>query len=296
MRLTFMLSLLISVMVCGNAYAKKTVLVTGGLSGVGKEITLAFRDAGWEVWATSRDPEKYPAIANVNIRKLDVTDSNAIKALFKDIKHHHQHLDVLVNNAALTIIGPEETLSTKQAQTIMAVNVIGPLQMMQESLPMMRKNNGGKIINISSTSGIRALPGLGIYAASKMALEGLSAALAAEAAQWNIWVSVVEPGTVKGNWIQHAELTENLKEYPGYVTFTNQLKAKLKTKAQEQGQAPSEIAQLTLQIADSATPNFRYQTSDAAKTVANEVLLDPTGNFQRERATIFARELYDYHS
>jgi len=290
-------SLIVSIvlfMLCSTSYAKNTVLVTGGLTGIGKEISLSFRDAGWEVWATSRNPNKYASIQGVNIRLLDPTNAKAVKKLIKEIANNSGSLDVLVNNAGYGIIGPEEALSVEQTQNILNVNVVGPLLTMQEALPVMRKNHGGKIINVSSTSGIRAVPGLGIYAASKMALEGLSESLAAEVAQWNISVSLIEPGTVNNNWARNAELSDNLNLYPGYKTFTNKLRTKLISLSKTQGQDPQDIGHLAVTIANTDNPDFRYQTSKAANEVAESILVDPTGNKQRDQAIAFANALYEH--
>lgn len=286
----------VAVVLSSQVAAQKTVLITGGLSGIGKEITTTFRDDGWEVWTTSRTPEKHPPIEGVKVRKLDVTDSKAISALYKEIKSKSGKLDLLVNNAAFIVVGPTETLSVEQARQVMATNVIGPLQMMQEALPLMRANQGGKILNISSTAALSPIPGMGLYSASKMALEGMSTALAAEAAQWNIWVSVIEPGAVKGEAAAHATLPAKLNEFPGYVTFTNQLQRTLTSATKDYGQPPQQVANLVLSTAKTPQPNLRYQTSEEATELAVNTLVDPTGNTSRDAAISFARELYDRKS
>ncbi len=157
----------------------------------------------------------------------------------------------------------------------------------------MRANQGGHIINISSTAGLRALPGLGIYAASKMALEGLCEAVAAEVAQWNIQVAIVEPSAVKNDWVKNVIMAENINKFPGYKSFTHNLQTKLNTQASETGQEAQEIAQLTLQIANTPKPNLRYQTNTTSSALAHEVLVDPTGNKMREQTISLSRELYN---
>lgn len=272
---------------------QKTVLVTGGLSGIGKEIATEFQKDGWNVWVTSRNPNARDTIPGVTVRKLDVTDQAAIKKLMQDIQAKTGRLDVLVNNAGYGILGATETVSVAQARNLMDVNVIGPFLLMQEALPLMRANHGGHIINISSTSGLRALPGLGIYAASKMALEGLSEALAAETAHWNIQVSIIEPGTVKNDWVKNAEAAENINSYPGYKTFTNNLQSSLQQKALDVGQDPHEVAQLTVKIANTSKPDLRYQTNSTVAALAHEVLVDPTGNKMRDKTVAWGQELYE---
>lgn len=271
---------------------KKTVLITGGLSGMGKDIAMEFKNAGWNVWVTSRNPSQYETLSGVTVRKLDVTNQAEIKRLLTDIKAKDGRLDVLVNNAGYGIVGPTETISAAQARNLMDVNVIGPFLLMQAALPVMRANHGGHIINISSTSALRALPGLGIYAASKMALEGLSEAVAAETGHWNIQVSIIEPGTVNNDWAKNAVQAENLKEYPGYKTFTNNLRSSLQQKSMDAGQQPEEVAQLALKIANTPKPDLRYQTNSTVSALAHEVLVDPTGNKMRDQTSSWGRELY----
>ncbi len=271
---------------------QKTVLVTGGLSGIGKEISVKFRDAGWDVWATSRNPIRYRTITGINVRKLeDITDSVKVTELLEEIKAKSGRLDVLVNNAAFAVLGPTETMSSEQARKVLDVNVIAPLQFIQASLPIMRAQKNGHIINISSTSGLRTLPGLSLYGASKMALEGLSEGLAAEVAQWNIHVSIVEPGSVNNTWAKNAPSTDNLKNYPGYSKFTHKLRSTLNKKAQD-GQNPEEIANLIFEIANNPKPDLRYQTNPTVAALAQEILTDPTGNRIRDKTISFAREMY----
>lgn len=273
--------------------AKKTVLITGGLSGIGRDIATEFKNAGWNVWVTSREPQKRDQLAGVTSRQLNITDETAIRNLMNEIKAKDKRLDVLVNNAGYAVLGPTETVSAEQARNVMEVNVIGPFLLMQEALPLMRANHGGHIISISSTSGLRALPGLGIYAASKMALEGLCEAVAAEVAQWNIQVAIIEPGTVKNDWVKNVIMAENIHKFPGYKSFTNKLQTKLSNKAIDVGQESQEIAQLALKIANTPKPDLRYQTNTTVSALAHEVLVDPTGNKMREQTISLSNELFD---
>lgn len=289
---------LILILVCNSAIAatnptQRNVLITGGLSGIGRAMALEFKKEGWNVWVTSRDPKKYEAISGINIRQLDLTNPTNVKQLVKEIKTKDGHLDVLINNAGYAVLGPQETTSVEQARQLMDVNVIGPFMLTQEVLPLMRAQKGGYVINVSSTSGIRALPGLGIYAASKMALEGLSEALAAEVAHWNIKVVIIEPGTVNNNWVQNSLMADNINAYPGYKGFTNKLQKTLSKKAIEVGQQPEEIATLAVKIANTPNPNLRYQTNSTAQALATEILIDPTGNKIREKTLSWANELYE---
>jgi NAD(P)-dependent dehydrogenase (short-subunit alcohol dehydrogenase family) len=288
----------VTILISANptAYAAattKTVLITGGATGLGKEIAQAFKNDGWSVWVTTRDPSKHANLKGVTIRRIDITNQQQVHDLINEIKTINGRLDAVVNNAGYGVIGPQEAISVAQAQEQFNVNVIGPLVVTQQALPLMRANRSGHIINISSTSGLRALPGLGLYSASKMALEGMSESLAAELLPWGIKVSIIEPGTVKNDWAQNAQLAANLEQYPGYKPFTNRLRNNLIQKSQEIGQNPAEIANLAIIIANNPNPDLRYQTNSQAAAVANEVLAEPTGNLMRDKMCLMAKDLYD---
>jgi NAD(P)-dependent dehydrogenase (short-subunit alcohol dehydrogenase family) len=271
----------------------KTVLITGGAAGINKEITESFKKDGWHVWLATRDPSNYANLTDANVRKVDLSNQQQVHALVKEIRNKDGRLDVVVNNPGYGILGPQEAISATEAQTLFNINVIEPLIVIQESLPLLRASHDGHIINVSSISGLRAVPGLGMYAASKMALEGMSEALAAELVPWNIRVSIIEPGSVNNDWVQNAPQASNLDQYPGYKNFTNRLRKNLAQKSKEIGQSPQEIAQLILTVAKNPKPNLRYQTNSQAIGVANEVLTDPTGNEMRDKMALMAKDLYD---
>jgi short-subunit dehydrogenase len=138
----------------------------------------------------------------------------------------------------------------------------------------MREQESGHIINISSGVGVYSLPGLGLYSASKYALEGLSESLAASLSNWNIRVSIVEPGFVNNNWGKHCVVGSRVCNVEFYTKLNQGICNMLST---SRGQPNEEIAKLLLEIADMSKPNVRYQTSDSMRDWVSEKLLDPTG-------------------
>src|SRR5690606_32369841 len=129
----------------------------------------AFAQKGWQVWATDQsiNDTTFKAYPNVHVLKLDVTNEFDIQQVVDNILTEQPSIDVLINNAGYGLIGAQEAVSKEEIQRQFEVNVYGPVMLTQAVLPTMRENKKGHIINVSSTSGMRAIPGLGTYAASK---------------------------------------------------------------------------------------------------------------------------------
>lgn len=291
--------LILCLFACCSAYAvkpistHKTVLITNGTTGVGKEIAITFQKANWNVWVTCSNAKSCIQIHGVNVEKVDGTNLNSVKQLVTKIKSKSKSLDVLVNIPVYNIIGPQEAISITQAAEIFNNNIIGPLTVTQEILPLMRASHSGKIINVINTPGTRAIPGLGLYTASHMAIEGLSEALATELAPWQIKVSIVESSAVDGSWAKDTPSAANIDSHPGYKNFTHKLRADLTKKSNERGIHNQHIANLVLQIANTDKPNMRYQADKMAVSLLGEMSNDPTGNVNRDKMISLSKELFD---
>lgn len=270
----------------------KAVLITGAFDGIGKATTKTFAQQGWQVWATDQtvDELTFKAYPNVHVLKLDVTDELDIQHAVDSVLAEHGTIDVLINNAGYGLIGAQEAVSKEEIQHQFEVNVYGPVMLTQAVLPVMRENKKGHIINISSTSGMRAIPGLGTYAASKFAMEAISEALASEVSHWNIKVSVIEPGTVYTNWANNSVLAEN-SVVEDYDKLANNLQRYL-TKRLTEGQPPEEVAELIVKVVDDPNPHFRYQTSHHAREIASVKWRDVTGDTQIKQQKVFVEEMY----
>lgn len=270
--------------------SRKTVLITGGLTGTGKAIATAFLEDGWNVWCTSRTPDKYLTDPRIKVIKLDLSNTQSIKKALAIFKKNNERLDVLINNAGYGLLGPVENSDINQVRKQFETNVFGALQVIQATLPLLKPQSDPHIINISTAAAIRALPGLGIYSASKMALEGITEALAAELNQWNIRVSLVEIGAVKNDWIKNCVTAKKDMESDQYKNFTINFQ-KLGLEIAQNGQLPSEIGNLVLNIVKEKKPHFRYQTSLEALDVAREVYVDPSGDKVRNSMIKFCQQL-----
>src|SRR3954454_6532188 len=197
----------------------KTWFITGASRGFGREWTVAALERGDRVAATARDTgtlddlvEKY-GDALLPLR-LDVTDREADFAAVRQAHEHFGRLDVVVNNAGYGQFGLIEELSEAEAREQLETNLFGALWVTQAALPLLRAQGSGHILQVSSIGGISAFPLVGIYHASKWALEGMSQALAQEVAPFGIKVTLVEPGGFSTDWAgSSARHSEQLDDY-----------------------------------------------------------------------------------
>ena len=186
--------------------ATKTWLITGCSSGLGEAIARHVLASGDRAIVTARKRESVEKLAREHGDRalplaLDVTDLASVSAGVGEGARWAGGLDVLVNNAGYAVIGAIEELSDDEVRKQFDANVFGLWSMIRASLPTMRAQRRGHIINISSgISGFSAGPGLGAYAATKHAVEGLTEALAAEVAPLGIHVTAIEPGSFRTDW------------------------------------------------------------------------------------------------
>ncbi|GGL89448.1 SDR family oxidoreductase [Nakamurella endophytica] len=185
--------------------AEKVWFITGASRGFGKEWSTAALDRGDRVAATARDTSTLDDLVQaygdrVLPLQLDVTDRAADFAAVQQAHRHFGRLDVVVNNAGYGQFGMIEEISEQEARAQFETNVFGALWVTQAALPLLRAQGSGHIVQVSSIGGISAFPNIGIYNASKWALEGMSQALAQEVASFGVRVTVVEPGGYSTDW------------------------------------------------------------------------------------------------
>ena len=148
----------------------KVIVVTGASSGIGKSIALFLSSKGFIVYGTCRNPKKYN-IKDFELIKCDINSAVEIKNCIKYIVKKEGIIDVLINNAGIGITGPLEETSETDIKSAFQTNLFGPITIIKECIPIMRKNNSGLIINITSVLGYFGIPFRGIYCATKSSLE-----------------------------------------------------------------------------------------------------------------------------
>lgn len=255
---------------------EKVLLISGATQGVGLATARLFHENGWIVWAGFRKniPQELVKMENINLCYLDVTDDSSIDLTVNQIYSTHGKIDVLINNAGHGLIGAEECVTIQEVEQLFNTNFLGPLRLIQHVLPIMRLQNAGHIINISSCLGVRSLPGLGLYSASKFALEGLSESLAATVAPWNIKVTIVEPGPINNSWATSCRIGSRECSEAFYQDLQKSMNKMLSS---VQTQQSEEVAELLFKIVNDPKPRLRYQTSPSITNWVSKQLVDPTG-------------------
>lgn len=192
----------------------KVVVITGVSSGIGQVTAEKFAKLGHKVFGTVRNKVKAQPIEGVEFVEMDVSDEDSVQRGIHFIIEQAGHIDILVNNAGASLIGAVEETSIKEAEFLFNTNVFSILRTTQAVLPYMRIQHYGKIINVSSVLGFLPSPYMGLYSATKHAVEGLSESLDHELRQFGIRVSIVQPSFTKTNLDKNAPIVSSkIPEY-----------------------------------------------------------------------------------
>jgi len=183
------------------------VLISGCSTGIGRALTVEFAARNWRVFATARKSEVINDLKapNVDVSVLDVTDETSIKDCVNFVIAKAGRIDMLVNNAGLLLIGPLVELETSELRRQFETNVIGLNALTRAAVPHMIKRKSGKIVNVSSVSGVLPTPFAGAYCSTKAAVTALSDSLRMELAPFGINVVTVQPGGIKSNLSGNAD-------------------------------------------------------------------------------------------
>jgi len=254
---------------------KKVWLITGAGRGLGVDIAKAALAAGYAVVATGRNPGKVTQALgkadNLLIVKLDITQPAEASAAVAAAIERFGRLDVLVNNAANFYAGFFEELSPEQMEKQLATSLIGPMNVTRAVLPVMRRQQAGQVITISSTAGLVGFEFGAAYAASKFGLEGWMQSLQAEVAPFGIDTIVVNPG-----FFRTELLTEESTDFaePAIADYDERRAAQLQFWKGYNGQQsgdPARLAQALLTISSQQKPPRRFLAGADAIGTAEQV-------------------------
>ncbi len=251
--------------------AQKVWFITGTSRGFGQEWTEAALKRGDLVAATARNTETLAALVkiygdSVLPLQLDVTDRAADFAAVKQAYERFGRLDIVVNNAGYGLFGPVENLSEEQAHAQMETNFFGALWVTQAAIPYLREQKSGHILQVSSIGGIAAYPMLGLYHASKWALEGMSETLAQEVAPFGIHVTLIEPGGFGTDWSGSSSV--QVEPGPEYAFI---LEARKRTRAQLPSGDPAATQKAILTLVDTPNPPLRLFLGSSPLAIARSL-------------------------
>ncbi|HEX2549854.1 MAG TPA: SDR family NAD(P)-dependent oxidoreductase [Gammaproteobacteria bacterium] len=274
---------------------KKVVFITGASNGIGLATAKRLAQEGYRVIATARTPESHPQLSdltkeysNLSVKKLDVTDEEKnIQTLIQSIGK----IDILINNAGIGIVGVAESFSLEQIQRIIDTNVLGVVKVTNAVLPIMRVQNAGLILTISSIVG--PLPDMRqcFYSGSKAMIEHYTAQLKNDLkdAGYQIFVANIHPGPVVTNFESSASVGERFNgqenPYRNMDSQVNQWRTLMKN-----GRSISETVDTIMKVMNSPKPLFWNPTELRVYTNFSETYCDPTGERFSQGPTFAPKE------
>ena len=257
----------------------QTVLITGATDGLGKAAALLLAENGYRVFAAGRSAEKraqFEALANekklpLETLGMDVCDDGSVQRAVNLVYQKAGTIDVLINNAGLAYVATVEDMTMEDWRRQFETNFFGVVRVTQAVLPKMRERRSGRIIMISSVSGLVTPPTQGAYSASKHAMEGLSNALRHELYPFEVKTILIEPGYIVTNIQQTAvQLVQRYQEkiqngpyakvYAGSWSGAKSSRAKSKT-------TPEDCARIILRAIEAPKPKPRYGVTPLATTL-----------------------------
>jgi NAD(P)-dependent dehydrogenase (short-subunit alcohol dehydrogenase family) len=233
----------------------KVALVTGVSSGIGREIAELLARHGTRVFGTVRDPKSASSIHGVEIVRMEVTDDTSVNEAVQGIEQKAGPVQLLVNNAGYSTTGALEETSIEEAKQQFETNFFGVLRVTNAVLPGMRRDGYGRIVNISSVLGFLPAPYMGVYAASKHALEGYTETLDHEVRRFGVRAVLVEPFLTKTKIGQNEKTARIcLKDY----AVQRKRMSEVVHQGLERGDDPRIVAEAVYQAVTEKSPRLRY--------------------------------------
>lgn len=247
-----------------------SVLITGCSSGAGHAAALRFVKAGYPTFATARRLESIEDLktAGCETLELDVTKQNTIDEAVKIIEQKYGSVGILVNNAAIGIMTPMETISIDEVRRQYETNIFGLLAVTQAVLPKMRVAGKGRIVNIGSSGGEFTTPGGGVYQATKYALCSMNEAMRMELKPFGIAVTMIQPGAIASNFASNGAVL-GMDEGPYQVLMKGIYKvSSAAVKSGAPGTwSPTQIADIIYKAGTKRKPKARYRPGIVAKSL-----------------------------
>lgn len=276
------------------AGTSKAVLITGCSTGIGRATAEHLARSGHSVYATARRPESIEDLKNAGCKTLalDVNDEASMSAAVRVLEEAEGAVGALVNNAGYSQSGALETIGLDDVRRQFETNVFGLLRMCQLVLPGMRRQGGGRIVNVSSMGGKLTFPGGGIYHATKYAVEAMSDAMRFEVQGFGIDVVVIEPGLIKTNFAETAVGSVSHEDGP-YAEFNTAVSAATAGAYEgplgRLGGGPEAVAKAIEKAITAKRPRARYPVTASARVLMTQRKLLPDRAWDAVVASSFPR-------
>ena len=254
----------------------KVILITGASTGIGNETAKLFQAKNWRVAATMRSPEKTEdlhKIVDIECIRLDVTDTDSIKAAIAETLEKFGRIDAVVNNAGYGLVGAFEAASPEQIEKQFQTNVFGLMNVCREILPYFRERKKGTIVNVASVGGRMTFPFYSIYHASKWAVEGFSESLQYEVEPFNIRVKIIEPGPIKTDFYASSQ---DVTKKDGLTAYDHFLDKALPNMQKAGSDAPDGriVAETIYEAVTDGSKKMRYGVNTKGILAARKILPD----------------------
>ncbi|HEY2342532.1 MAG TPA: oxidoreductase [Chthoniobacteraceae bacterium] len=251
----------------------KVVLITGVSSGIGRATAQIAAAAGHTVYGTSRKPDSVEPIPGLKIIAMDVRDDDSVQKGIATVRETEGRIDVLVNNAGITLFGAVEETAIDEAKALFETNFFGVVRTTHAVLPEMRARGSGHVIIVGSMAGFLPTPFETMYGASKHALECYAESLSYEVEPFGIAVSLLEPGFVR------TAMDRNYTEAQARIDAYAKVREKAvntANSATRKGADPERVGRIILRAMNSAKPKLRYLAGwDAVGTRLARSLVPP---------------------
>jgi NAD(P)-dependent dehydrogenase (short-subunit alcohol dehydrogenase family) len=272
---------------------KKVWLITGCSTGFGRELATYVLAQGYQAAVAARNTEDVKDIISANEDnaisiKLDVTKPEQIKDAVQKTKDKFGRIDVLVNNAGIGYFGAIEESEDDAVRNMFEINVFGLAKMIQETLPVMRAQKSGHIVNIASIGGLVGFPGVGFYNATKFAVDGLSESLSKETAPLGIKVIIVAPSGFRTDWAGRSANNSPIV-IEDYATTAGKNKSDIRGYSGNQPGDPARAAQAIVKAVEAKNSPLRLLLGAAALKGARIKLDQLKNDFDAwEETTVWA--------
>ena len=267
-----------------------TWFITGASPGLGRELTEQALARGDRVTATLRTPSQLDDLVAVHghrlwVRQLDVTDTMQMGRVVEEAFTDHERIDVVVSNAGFGVFGAAEDVTNDQVEQMIATNLTAAIHLARMVVPYLRRQGGGRLMQVSSMGGHMAFPAFSLYHATKWGIEGFYEALAQEVEPFGIHTTLVEPGMIRTGFYEAATRVPVSEPYQGGPADRKPIPLEQMPGSQ------TRVVAAMIEAALSENPPRRLLLGSDAYRLVTEALNERLATFERQRAVAFSTDV-----